>query len=314
MSEDKDPGKPFDKFEFQDEEVVSSNMEHTEQDHEESEPDVEITTEDNKSLVEQIARAQGWNPEDGPLSAEEYIRRGPLLKEISARGKEVKNLSKDRDELREQNEKLQSEMSTIKTLLTEMQQEKIMLSLQNLQTERRNAIQNGDVERVDAIEEELRKLSEKSQQYTDLKPKSDLPEQLQGFASRSQEHTEWTKQNLDWLQRTDIVARRMRAEAEIIGQELSLKPEYQANTPAVRQKLFKAVQEHLYQEFPDQFGRSMRGNAVTEDREPLANKGGKKKIRYQDLPERLKQSYDVNVTKLKAFTPEEFFTAIKGEI
>lgn len=274
--------------------------------------DLEITTSDPGKLVEEIARKQGWDPEAGPITAEEYIRRGPLLKEISARGKEVKKVTRDRDDILDQYNQLKEETQSMKKLLVSMQEEKLSGSLEKLNQDKLKAFQSGDYEKFTKIENEINTIRANLSDVSNLKVSRDIPQELQGFAARSNEHEQFVRANMSWISSPDQIARKMRMEAELIGNELSQLDGMQGDTAASRRKLFNKVTERLKEEFPDQFGIKKNSYVPVEDAHRAESSGAKskKKLSYDSLPDVMKKSYDVNVTKSKAMTHDEFMKAI----
>lgn len=125
------------------EEEVLSDLEQEIVEEEEREPDE----------IELQAKAQGWKP-GGVKSAAEFLRAGPLYKEIEKRGQQIDSLKKSLDAILEYNRKQEE---------VKRQQE-----LEYLNNERLNAIQQGSVERFQAVEQEISKYAPEPEPVDDL--------------------------------------------------------------------------------------------------------------------------------------------------
>ena len=203
---------------------------------------------------EQDQKAKGWNP-DGPKSAEEWARAKPLYDELKTRGKELKQLRRTVDELKEHMQK----------------QEKVAYekALKDLQAQRVEAIQSGDVERVQEID--------KAQ--ADLPQVNDTPPAVIDFQER---HNEWlTSPSFEHMQMREWVTKRDNELAQY-----NLSPE----------EHMKTLEEHLHKQFPDKFGEA---NPNPEQHIPavesgsgdnVAAKRGKKTFRFRDLDTYQKQA------------------------
>lgn len=108
----------------------------------EKEPEVvvESVSSEQFSDVEHEAMKKGWKP-DGPKSAEEFLRAEPLYEEIKQRGKEIKTLRSQVDEL----------MKHVSNLKKAGYEEKLDL----IKQERANAIARSDIASVDYLDEQL---------------------------------------------------------------------------------------------------------------------------------------------------------------
>lgn len=92
------------------------------------------------SDTEQEAMKKGWKP-DGPKSADEFLRAEPLYEEIKQRGKEIKTLRSQVDEL----------MKHVGSLKKAGYEEKLDM----IKHERANAIARSDIDSVDYLDEQL---------------------------------------------------------------------------------------------------------------------------------------------------------------
>src|SRR5665213_2934376 len=93
---------------------------------------------------EQAMKDKGWSP-GGPLTAKECERAQPLYDEIKARGKQVKQLQKTVDRMN--------------AMMEKQEQEAYDKALATLRQEKANAIQAGDVKRVEAVEAQQAKMA-----------------------------------------------------------------------------------------------------------------------------------------------------------
>lgn len=100
---------------------------------------VEQSSESGLTEFEKEQQSKGWNP-DGPKSAEEWARNEPLYEEIKTRGREIKQLKKTLD--------------SMKSVLDKQEQVAYQKALADLRQEREVAIQRGDINRVNQLEQQ----------------------------------------------------------------------------------------------------------------------------------------------------------------
>ena len=105
--------------------------------------EAEVKSEPEHTEAEVEAMDKGWKP-DGPKSAEEFLRAEPLYAEIKQRGKELKNLRSQVEEL----------MKHVGGLKKAGYQDKIDV----IAAEREDAVVRSDMETLNYLDEELHKV------------------------------------------------------------------------------------------------------------------------------------------------------------
>lgn len=130
----------------------------------------EVVTETQYSDVEKEAMAKGWKPDGGPKSAEEWLRSEPLYKEISASHKKITELKQIVD--------------TLSGQMKQQEERGYKKAIDDLQNQRIEAIQLGDVETVNQIEEQIKSYEQPAE------PEHHQTVEAQEFMSR---HDAWLK-------------------------------------------------------------------------------------------------------------------------
>lgn len=209
---------------------------------------------------EQEQASRGWNPK-GKKSAEEWARSEPLYEEIKQRGKQIKNLQRTVDEL--------------KQFMSRQEEQAYKRALAELSAQRNQAIRNGDVELVNEIEK----------QSAELNPQKNTaavePDVVSDFKQR---HADWLEstdfehmQMSDWLYKHDVE----------LGKR-GLPPEQH----------MKLLEEHLIKQFPGHFKKDTLQedeeytniNSVERSSyESDTKASSKKKFSFQDLNNYQKQ-------------------------
>lgn len=127
-------------------EDVATEKRHDEEEREEDEakivPDEEADNEEKEKTIEEQALASGWNP-DGEKTAGEWVRTESMFKEIKARGKEIKEL--------------QATLAELKEFAKQQKEVGYKNAMEELQSQRRAAIAEGDVEAVENFDAEIEK-------------------------------------------------------------------------------------------------------------------------------------------------------------
>lgn len=120
--------------------VVATLEEAAEVDHGNSKMENAESATEEFSATETEAMQKGWKP-DGPKSADEFLRAEPLYDEIKQRGKEIKHLRSQVDELIKH-------VSGMKKAGYENQ-------LDNIKKERANAVARSDLASVEYLDDQL---------------------------------------------------------------------------------------------------------------------------------------------------------------
>lgn len=242
------------------EEIALSELDETEEVPEEP------TEEVQDSSLETIAIEMGWKPksefqgnDEDYVDAATYIRRSKDIQDtmrqhLKENKRKLTALEKGIEDLRQHNERVYK-----------VQLEKQKEEIERLRQERRTAIEEGDVDKVEALEQKMSKLSEKPEE----KPQVD-PEQYSMF-------TEWIKgnqwYNLDGVTEGD-------ADMTAYADNLADLPEYQALP--YKQRLNK-VTAKVKEMFPEHFKGNGKPKAAVNPVEAPRMKAAQKKFSARDL-------------------------------
>ena len=215
------------------------------------------------SAIETMASNHGWNPE-GEKGAAEFVEYA--MTNLATRGKDVKDLKKSVDALLDLNSK-QNEAGK------KQGYDKAMAELRHAKEE---AILQGDVEQVNALDDEI---SSKKEEYTPDTQDGDTPSAVVAF---NEQHKKWLKED------TSAQAFKMQ---DFIKQRDTLLAERQL--PVERH--MEILNEHIREEFPDYFNDTQ---PVVEDVKmyPTVDSGAnsgvagkvEKKMKWSELPEQYK--------------------------
>ena len=216
------------------------------------------------SRIEEMASKHGWNP-SGEKGAEEFVEYA--MTNLASRGKDVKAQTKAIEALLDLNEK-QNEAG---------RKEGYEKAMSELKAAKIEAIEQGDVEQVESIEEEI---STKQEEYTPVN-KDQLPSAVQEF---NEQHKEWLKED------TSRQSFKMRDFAKRYDNFLA---ESELPVEEHMAKLDKSVRE----EFPDYFNDTQQ---VSEDVKmyPTVDSGAnsgvagktESKLKWSDLPNEYKDA------------------------
>lgn len=182
------------------------------------EPERELTD------FEKEQYAEGWRP-DGEKSAEEWARTAPLYKGLEARGKQIKQLQRTVDSMKE--------------LMMKQEKAAYAKAVADLEQQRRQAIEQGNAEAVDYIET----------QKNNLAPPAIQEEMHPSIAEFKEKHKAWLEgSSYEEMKMQDFVNRR---DAELMKRGLAVEDHLQT------------LEEHVQKEFPEYFGiKSGRAQAV----------------------------------------------------
>ncbi len=209
-----------------------------------SEPEVEVRATESKSEpelseVESQAFKEGWRPKEQYngeeakwIPADEFMRRKPLFEKIDSlksetynTRKEIQNLKKTLDSLAQHHQKVRE---------TEYSR-----ALEDLKAERRVALNERDIEAVEAIEEKLDVLKEDKTKF-----EQQIKAEKQAVkVEPTPEFVDWVKDN-GWYH-TD---KEMHDFADSIAQS-----HLQKNPTASPKDIFEYVNKQTKRAFPEQF-------------------------------------------------------------
>lgn len=207
--------------------------------------------------VEQRALEMGWRPKtefDGVdedfVDAKEFVSRKPLYDKISQQSKQIKNVSKALDALKDHYTKVK-----------EVEYENAMKALR---TQRREAFVQGD---IDAVEQAEDKIKEAEKQFTEIKASA---ESIQTDAEPvlNPVFLNWKNRN-SWYDSTSY----MREYADDVGRRLHA-------TGLDPTEVLKEVEKAVKKEFPNKF-RNQNKEDAPEVASGRSSSGTPKGAKYQ---------------------------------
>ena len=220
-----------------------------------------ITTEKSVEKTDDpyhaLAKEYGWNP-NGPKDAEAFLRYG--LENLEPRGRELKELKQTLNELKTHMKK--TEDVTRQKVLAELQQQRI------------EAIEAGDLEAVNTAEQNINAYSAPIAAPQSMKALDDFKER-----------------NSSWINDTSLEAKEIQALALMKDKELAtlnLEPETH----------LRMIERELKKEFPERF-RGPEDVEVADVISPVEPRSfetrskGKTKYTYKDLDSAQKHCYNL---------------------
>ncbi len=190
------------------------------------------------SPVEQKALELGWRPkeefsgnEEDFIDAKEFVARQPFFEKISHQNKQIKELHKS--------------LEAFKQHYTMVEKSAYERALQDLKASRRQALTDGDGDRFDAIDTEIKRVEKQVEILEDVRqaPVAETPDQLPpAFAS-------WVSQNR-WYETTKY----MRDFADDFGKSLHARG-------MAPDEVLKEVTAAVKKEFPHKFTNPNRAAA-----------------------------------------------------
>lgn len=190
--------------------------------------------------VETEARASGWVPKEefhgDPVKwvdAGEFVRRAPLFQKLDLQNRELKELRKGLEELKQHHSKVRE---------TEYKR-----ALADLKTQKRDAFVEGDPDKIVEIEEQMEVVKEAQRKF-------EQEQQVEAQRATAPEviHPEfaaWSRRN-PWYD----TSKPMRAFADALGIELRA-------TGMSPSDVLKQVEQQVKEEFPNKFRNSNRDKA-----------------------------------------------------
>jgi hypothetical protein len=249
----------------------------------------ELKTEQEVSQVseiEQKALEMGWRPKDefdGDetefIDAKEFVRRQPLFDKISHQSREIKEVRKA--------------LEALKIHYTTVRESEFERALSTLKKERKDALSNGDGDRFDQLDDEI-KVVEK--QVESIKAVKDSP--IVQEASEHPEFTAWKNQNR-WYESTSY----MRKFADDFGTELAAR----GIPPA---DVLKQVAQAVKKEFPSKFVNSNKENAAPVN--SGASGGGQRSVSIEGSLTEQERTVMGTLVRSGTLTKEKYLAALKA--
>lgn len=235
---------------------------------------------------EELASKDGWVPEDEwegePekwVPADEFMRRKPLFERISTQSKQIKKI----------NEALKA-MQSHHAKVFEASYQK---AIDDLKSQRDQAVEEGDSRAVRAIEENIESINE---EYIEESKTVKAAE-----AGPSVLFEDWVAKN-EWYSRD----RGMKTRADEVGIGYA-----RSNPEATEEEIFDYVDDRIRREYPDKFGKAP-GKArkpvaqAVESGEYSKKTGTKKQVQLTEVEKRVMDT----LVRTKQMTKEEYLAEI----
>lgn len=230
--------------------------------------------------TEQAAREKGWKPKEEYegtkgdwVDAAEFIRRGDLMERISSQSKEIKKLQKTIDGM------TQHYYANVES--------QVRRELANLKADRKEAIELGDAEKVDLIEQEMQRVQHQIKTVPQTAP--DIDEDLVKWVAAPE--NKWFNEDQE-----------MR-EFAIAYNEAYLK----RNPGRIKDSLMK-TDEAVRKAYPDKFKQVIKPPSVESGQQ--TSQGKPKYDRSRLTPEQ-KLAYDQFVKRDKIMSHDDYFTSLE---
>lgn len=234
--------------------------------------------------IEQKALEMGWRPkdqfegeEDDFIDAKEFVRRKPLFDKIETQSKEIKNVRKAIDALKQH--------------YTVREEAAVNAALKQLKEARQEAITNADGEAFDKIDSEIKSVEKEQERLKQLDSVPvDTPTVHPEFAA-------WSNRN-QWYTSVGY----MRKWADDYGTTLSA----QGLSPS---EVLKKVEDGVKKEFPQKFTNPNKSNAPSVESGSQKAAGSKKDdFELSDQERRIMNT----LVSTKVLTKEEYISQLKA--
>lgn len=234
--------------------------------------------------IEQKAMEMGWRPKeefDGDdedfIDAKEFVRRKPLFDKIDTSTRQVKQLTKALDAFKEHYSRV-----------NEAAYER---ALKALKAERQTAVTNGDGERFEALDEQIKEVEEQAEQIRQVAQPTPVEQ------SEHPEFSSWKARN-SWYEKTGY----MRAYADQLGKQLhsqGLQP----------QEVLREVEKAVRKEFPQKFTNPNKASAPSVETSGGSAKRGGGGDGFELSDQERKVMNDL--VRSKQMTKEEYIASLK---
>lgn len=216
-------------------------------------------TEEQKEFtpIEQKALEMGWRPkeefggdEDDFVDAKEFVRRQPLFDKISQQSHELKAVKRA--------------MEALKHHYTTVKESEYERALAALKKERSQAVADGDGDKFNALDQEIKTIEEQVEEIKEVKDQPLVQEvhpELQAWINANKWYTE---------------VGYMRAFAEDLGQKL-----YKQGVPPT--EVLKQITQAVKKEFPSKFTNPNKQTAPNVENGAKGSKASSKGISASDL-------------------------------
>lgn len=237
------------------------------------------------SPIEQRAMEMGWRPkeefqgeEDDFIDAKEFVRRKPLFDKIESQSKEIKNVRKAVEALKEH--------------YSQREEAAVNAALAKLREARKEAIANSDGESFDALDTEIKRVEGQAKELKRLDQAK-----VEEVQELHPEFVAWTNRN-KWY--ADVSY--MRKWADDYGAELHK----QGMTPP---EVLRKVEEGVKREFPNKFKNPNKD--LAPDVESSSRSGSKGSRETMELTEQERKVMNMLVST-QTMTKDEYLASLKA--
>ena len=240
-------------------EEVKQELEQEKQVH----PEQEDPQKAEALTIEDRAREMGWRPREefhgddaDFIDAKEFINRKPLFDKIEAQGKQLKDVLRA--------------LNNLKQHYTMVRDTEYKRALDVLKKQRSAAIKEGDGDTYEELDDHITRIEKEAADLQVLK--QEIPEEQPVHP----EFQNWLTRN-SWYQSVGY----MRAFADQVGAELH-------GRGMSREKVLKGVEEAVRAEFPDKFRNRNKQDAPRVDSDTKGSGSGKRESGLDLTPQEKK--------------------------
>jgi hypothetical protein len=239
------------------------------------------------SDIEVKAMEMGWRPKeefDGDeeefIDAKEFVRRKPLFDKIEQTGRQLKNVTKA--------------LESFKQHYTKVREVEYERALKTLKDERKSALRDGDGDRFDELDEQIKNVEKEAEQ---VRAAHDAP-----LVKEEVVHPEWQawRNRNRWYESVGY----MRKFADDVGNDM----QQRGMSPA---EVLKEVEKAVRKEFPQKFTNPNKANAPSVESSGAPSKGSKSLGDFEltDIERKIMN----DLVRSKVLTKEEYIADLKKQ-
>lgn len=209
------------------------------------------------SEIETRAMEMGWRPkeefggsEDDFIDAKEFVRRKPLFEKIDAQSRQLKNVTQG--------------LEALKNHYSKVRETEFNRALQELKSQRKQAMTEGDGDRFEQIDEQIKDVEVQAAEMKQIQSRPLVREEVV-----NPEFQSWKARN-SWYDSTES----MRAVADKIGIRL-----HSEGVPAA--EVLKRVEQEVRKEFPQKFVNPNKAGAPSVESSTTRGGGTSKRDDFQ---------------------------------
>lgn len=207
--------------------------------------------------IETRAMEMGWRPkgefsgsEDDFIDAKEFVRRKPLFEKIDAQSRQLKNVTQG--------------LEALKNHYSKVRETEFNRALQELKSQRKQAMTEGDGERFEQIDEQIKSVEVQAAEMKQIQERPLVREEVV-----NPEFQSWKARN-SWYENTTS----MRAHADEVGIRL-----HKEGLSAA--EVLKRVEQEVRKEFPHKFVNPNKASAPSVESSTSRGGGTSKRDDFQ---------------------------------